>query len=258
MIKRITYVLTIALIIASCSKDKEMSEEVTFTSTELNSIFNTDDVAGVADDLLSELFVSGPMTGKTSEQVKCYLAEYSNTGYTVTFDNCTLNGTENINGTVSVSYNLEMEASSFTATYVDFYVGDITINGTRTIAVTNNSADNSFSFAVTSDMEIVMANGDEISEKGTKIFAFSIGEDLQTSTFGLSGNWTLKVDGNTYKVIITSPLSGSAECSFFTEGSMTIDKNGLLVLVDLGDGSCDNSATITYPDGTREEINVKG
>lgn len=248
----------LALFITSCSTDKEMDGEVTFTSNELNSIFNTNNIAGVADDLLSELFVGGPITAKSVEQTKCYLAEYTNTGYNVTFDNCTLNGTENINGTVAVTYNLETEASSFTATYVDFKIGEISVKGTRTIAVTNNSAENSFSFAATSDMTIVMANGDEISEKGTKIFTFSIGEDLQTASYGLSGNWTLKLAGNTYKVAITEPLSGDAACSFFTKGSMNIEKNGLLVLLDLGDGSCDDKATITYPDGTKEDINVKG
>ena len=38
---------------------------------------------------------------------------------------------------------------------------------------------------------------------------------------------------------------------------MSLNKNGLNVTVDFGDGTCDDLATLTYPDGTMEEISLK-
>jgi hypothetical protein len=38
---------------------------------------------------------------------------------------------------------------------------------------------------------------------------------------------------------------------------MTIDKNGLTIGVNFGDGTCDDIALVTYPNGVEEEITLK-
>jgi hypothetical protein len=98
-------------------------------------------------------------TGKFNSSNECYSAIYSDSGYTATFNNCVLNGTENVNGTLTVSYNLESEESSFTAMYTDFYVGSININGTKSYVVTANSNNSSISFETTSNLTLNMGRG---------------------------------------------------------------------------------------------------
>mgnify|MGYP000669292342 CR=1 FL=1 len=242
--------------IYSCSDDSEISEDVTLSQVELKTILETDDVSGAVDTVLSDLYINNSSSGKSAKNNDCYSAEYSDTGYTVTFNNCVLNGSDNVNGTLVVTYNLENDTASYTATYEDFYVGEIKINGTRTYVLSGNSDENSVSFTVTSDMTLVLEDGEMVSENGIKTFAITFGDSLETTTFSIDGNWTLVADGNTYKVNVTSALLGNLSCGYLTNGSMTIDKNGLSIGVNFGDGTCDDKAMVTYPNGVEEEITL--
>ena len=230
---------TVALISYSCSEDSDnVNNEVELSSTELKSILETDDAASVVDQVLADLYVNDSNSAKSANE--CYAAEYSDTGFTVVFENCVLNGSDNVNGTLTVTYALAEESATFTATYDAFYVGEIELNGTRTYSVDGNETEGSFSFSVTSDMEVTMPNGETISENGTKTFGFTFGESLETSTFTIAGNWTVFLDGNTYSVEVTSTLEGNFSCGYLTSGNMDVNKNGLEVSVDFGDGNCDD------------------
>ncbi|MBT8183966.1 MAG: hypothetical protein KJN76_03930 [Eudoraea sp.] len=240
----------------SCSEDSDsVNNEEEVTATELKAILETDDAAGVADTVLAELYMNDSNSAKSANE--CYAAEYTNTGFTVVFENCVLNGTDNVNGTLTVTYAAEAESATFTASYNAFYVGDIELNGTRSYSVDANEAQGSFSFSVTSDMEVTMPDGDTISENGTKSFGFTFGESLETSTFTIAGDWTVFLDGNTYSVNVTSILEGNFSCGYLTSGSMDLNKNGLEVSVDFGDGSCDDIVTVLYPNGASEDVSIK-
>lgn len=256
-LKKLGFFAAILAVSYSCSDDAETQEEVMLTNTELKTILEADDVSGVVDTALYDLYMNNSTTAKTISSEECYYATYTDTGYTATFNNCVLNGTDNVNGTLTVTYNFESESSSFTATYNDFYVGEIKINGTRTYDIGTNSENNSVSFTTTSDMSIVMEDGSVIEEDGTKTFTLSFGDSLETTTFGIDGNWTVVDDGNTYNVTVGSTLEGNYACSYLNDGTMTVAKNGLTLIVDFGDGTCDDVATITYPNGAVEEINLR-
>ncbi len=242
----------------SCSEDSKPNPEQELTQTELQTIMETDDISSIADNALAELFAddTAAKSGSSAKTNDCYVAEYSDTGFVATFNNCVLNGTDNINGTVTVAYEIGEESASFTATYVDFYVGTIKINGTRSFVMNGDMTGNSFSFTVTSDMSVAFEDESVISETGTKTFGFTFGEDLQSSTFNLAGDWTVQADGHTYAVEIVDTLEGSLSCENITSGSMIITKNGLDIVVDFGDGVCDDKATLIYPNGASEEITL--
>jgi len=254
--KCLTALLAVVLISYSCSEDSDsVNNEEELTSTELKAILETDDAAGVADTVLAELYMNDSNSAKSANE--CYAAEYTDTGFVVVFENCVLNGTDNVNGTLTVTYAVGEESATFTATYDAFYVGEIELNGTRSYSVDGNEEEGSFAFSVTSDMEVTMPNGDTISENGTKTFGFTFGENLETSTFTIAGNWTVFVDGNTYSVEVTSTLEGNFSCGYLTSGNMDVNKNGLEVSVDFGDGSCDDIVTVTYPNGAAEDVSIK-
>ncbi len=247
---------TIFLVTYSCSTDSDATKkEQQLSSTELKKILQTDDAAGTVDTVLADLYMNDNSSAKGSND--CYAAEYSDTGFTVVFENCVLNGTENVNGTLSVTYAAEEESATFTATYTGFYVGDIALNGTRSYTINGNGAQNSYSFSVTSNMTAAMADGSVISENGTKNFGITFGDSLETSTITLSGNWTVEIDGNTYSVEVNSDLEGNFACGYLTNGTMKVNKNGLEVSVDFGDGSCDDIVTVIYPNGATEDISIK-
>lgn len=246
------------LFIASCSKDDKLyNQDEELSQTELKTILKTDDISSVADSALSELYMNKDNSAKSGKAVECYTAVYTESGFTATFENCNLNGTDNVNGTLSVVYETSEGSAAFTATYTDFYVGNIKINGTRSYLLTSNENQNSISFSITSNMNVTMEDASIIAESGTKTFVLNIGDSFETTTYSIDGNWTLEVDGHTYKIAVGSALSGNWACGYINEGSMTVDKNGLMIGVDFGDGSCDDMAQLTYPDGTKEDISLK-
>ena len=249
--------LASALILAySCSDDAETDDNIVLSQADLKTILETDDITGGIDVALFELYNNGSSTAKTLSN-ECYSAQYSDTGYIATFNNCVLNGTENINGVLTVTYNMNSEQTSFSASYEDFYVGDIKINGTRSYILNTNTDASSVSFEVTSDLSVEMADGSIISDEGNRSFTLTFGDSAESTTYSIAGTWTVVYEGNTYNVAVNSPLTSSVTCGYIADGDMTVSKNGLTVNVDFGDGTCDNVATVIYPNGVEEEITLR-
>ena len=167
--------LTIAFLgFQSCSKDGMSGDGETLSQAELQTILNTDDIAGAVDTALAEIIGGNSDESVTvGKEGECYSAEYTETGFVATFNNCMLNGTDNINGTVTATYEVGSEMTTFTATYQDFYVGNIKVNGTRTFEISSSTEQTSVSFSIISDMSIEMEDGSVISENGTKTFAYT-------------------------------------------------------------------------------------
>ena len=254
--KPLIFVFALGLFVSSCSEDQENPViDTELTQTELRTILETDAVAASADNILAELYGSSQsLSGRNANE--CYEVTYTETGYTAVFNNCVLNGTDNANGTVTVVYGVEPGTASFTATYVDFYVGDVKLNGTRSFTLNGDPNQTTISFAVSSTMTAEFANGSVITEGGSKEFTFTFGDNLETSTYAIAGSWELQVDDDVYVVNITSTLEGNLGCGYLTSGTMTVNKNGLEFSVDFGDGTCDNIATIIYPNNASEDVTL--
>lgn len=249
------------LLVFSCNKEEDaidtLLQDQTLTSTEVKTILETDDYSGVVDTIITDLFQDG-LSGKSAKTEECYNVEFSDTGYTITFDSCSVDDSADITGTLTVTYNIGEENSAFTAVYTNLTVGNIVINGTRSFSITNGSQEGNVSFTIVSDMSIKLADDSIIEEMGTKTFAFVLDpNNLENSLLTIDGEWTVTAGGNTYAVNVTSPLKTSFfSCEYIGEGVMSLTKNGLVVSVDFGDGTCDAIAHLTYPDGTVEQISL--
>lgn len=244
----------------ACSDDLEeakLDETQTVSKTEVKTILQTNEFSSAADGVITDIFQQG--TSAKSANDDCYITDFSDTGFTVSFDNCSVEDSdETLNGTVTVTYEEGAEATSFSATYSNLSVDGIIINGSRNFTFNTDADNESVSFTIVSDITIELADGDVIEESGTQtvdyIFDF---ENLENSGLSIAGNWIVKAEGNTYTVNIPSGLVANFTCDYFGKGIMQIGKNGLEVVIDFGDGTCDDVATMTYPDGTVEELSLK-
>lgn len=243
----------------ACSEDKEdlPPSEERLSQEELHVLMDADEISGIADDAIAEIYNAHP-AGKsaTDPGTKCYTAEYTDNGFVASFLDCTLDGTPNVSGTVAVTYSQGEGSTTFTASFEDFMVGGITLNGTRTFSLSVGSDETSGSFTVTSDMTAELEDGSTVVEAGTKTITIGYDEQDQVLTFGLSGEWTVQADGHTYTVETLDTLWGDSSCEYLNQGSVLVSKNGLEVTVDFGNGDCDDKVTVTYPNGAQEQLTL--
>ncbi len=249
---------SMVLVVYSCSKDDKdaVEQETELSQAEVKTVLEIDEVSSAADNIVRDLF-NNDTTGKSAKADACYQAVYSETGYSVSFDNCSVeeNG-EILNGSLSVVYGKEGDSYAYAVNFDNLMVGNIGIDGTRSFAF-DLEQQNSIVFDVISDMTITMTDGGVISEKGSKTFAIVFGEEFGAGMLTLEGDWTLKADGNTYSVSVPKLLEANFGCDYVGKGLMLLNKNGLEVSVDFGDGSCDTVAELAYPDGSKEDISLK-
>jgi len=245
-----------ALVVSSCSKDDKdpIVEDQQLSQTEVKTILESDDYAKSFDTIISEVYNIDSSSGKSNN---CYVAEYTDTGFSIMFENCTVDGTDNVNGTLSAVYTSDGNTISYTVTWDDFLFGDIKLDGTRSYTLGSDSEQGSIEFAVTSNMTVTLADESVISETGTKEVSLTFGDSLENTVYTWAGNWTVVAGGHTYKVTVDNTLEGNLACAYLVQGVMTVEKSGLIVIVDFGNGECNDAAIVEYPDGTEEEISLK-
>jgi hypothetical protein len=229
---------------------EEQEEEGDFTSAEVRSIIEMDETTSEFDTILSDLYFANGASNKSNDD--CYSAEYFENGFVVTFNNCVLNETENINGTLNVSYGMGESSSTYVATFSDFFIGTTKVNGTRSYTLTETNEE-TISFEISSNINLEYEDGSIISESGTKVFAF-VFEEGEDTLWNLQGAWTITKDGNTYTV--GGNVSKGLTCEYWSQGAMNISVNELVVDIDFGDGTCDNQAVLTYPNGATQNITL--
>jgi hypothetical protein len=80
--------------------------------------------------------------------------------------------------------------------------------------------------------------------------------DKTDNVYYVSGSGSVVLnDSATYIKTITTPLLFDAGCEFIKSGVIELNRNGSISVINYGDGTCDNVATVTT-DGTTEEINL--
>jgi hypothetical protein len=71
----------------------------------------------------------------------------------------------------------------------------------------------------------------------------------------LSGSGKVVLNDTTYTKTITTPLLFDGSCDYIMSGEVELTKNNSSAIIDYGDGTCDNLATVTI-DGTTEDISL--
>jgi len=242
----------------SCSKDAEMdlmSDGAELTQTELRTILEADAYTGLMDEVVMDLIEKNGATPAKIANEDCYEINYTESGFRAEFGNCLLNTTENINGVLEVTYSESVGNTTFSVNYNGFFIGAAELIGTRIIEI-RQSGETNIDLVVQSDMTVVLPEGTVLTEKGTKILQIKLGNTLGDTTYGLSGSWTVSDASATYVVDIREPLEGNLVCPYAVTGLMDIQKNGLEIGVDFGDGACDNEVTLVYPNGNQEVVEL--
>ncbi|MDY8136199.1 hypothetical protein [Aquimarina sp. 2201CG5-10] len=263
-ILKISFLATILvsfLFVTSCSDDDSnnnpQSQEI--TQAEVKRGLEVDRISNFIDGLSIDNLSMNRSSSKTNSrfsQPGCPDFSVTENGYTLTFDNCDAGDGEIINGTINVSIVIDNNTTTSTITFDNLTFGGNTLNGSKTTSYTLNTTDGgSFSYSVTSDLSITFEDGTTASESGTKTYEIT---DLNSvdASYTITGNWTVTIGDDSYSLSTDPSLQGTFSCDYITTGTLIMTENGVSASINFGDGTCDNLATVTYPDGTSEEIEL--
>ncbi len=108
------------------------------------------------------------------------------------------------------------------------------------------------------DITYYFTNGDIAKHYGNKSRIWFEGfnnAEFNDDIFEIEGEARIrKRNGVEISTHINLPLIKASGCSFYSSGMMEIEKENNKYILDFGNGTCDNSAVITYPDGNKQTI----
>ena len=264
--KKITFsilsLLIEALLFNSCKKD---DEPIIVNEDNITSIAKT--IGTFNDDRF------GDMTGNL-KSTKCSCVEIINhenennefwpLSLTLDFGEENCEYPEGIFNRGKIHFSLtnhwEVEGAVKKVEFEDYYLNDINIFGTKTSTNTGYNEEQNLTW------EIVIANagikdtlGNQKNWSATLYAEFIEGSLKDTKchySYRLTGSGQGTDNGIAYTAEITVPLVCEFRCWYPQSGEMTIKIGSETVIIDYGDGECDNKATMQIGDNEPEEITL--
>ena len=266
-----TLALAFGLLFTACKKDETNDLSAAMTTQMVTSSEDQTTSEDLFEDVDAQVDVAietrgGDGNGGTCPTITVVPADgsYPRT-VTIDFgDNCLgVDGrTRSGQIVVNVSDTLAHAGAVRTATFVDYFVDEAHIEGTRTL--TNQGADSNgnitFSRTVTGG-KVTFPNGDVTTWESSQLLTQVEGASTATfadNVFQVTGDATgVNRRGNDFTIVVTSPLVKRRACRWVSAGVMAMTSNGRTVSIDYGDGTCDRIATMTLPNGNQREILIR-
>ncbi len=262
-----------AFTFVSCDKEQERSPVI--------STVEDDAIADVIfDDIFAEVesaigVMEGSLYGgaKKSEEVivcKTITVEHPNDSTiwprTITIDygeGCTGPNGVVRKGEIVIVVNMGrfwLEGFSRTITFVDFYLDDFKVEGTKVISNEGENDNDNIVFSVSlTGGKVIAPDGREITREVARQREWVAGSNTPWFRFDDEYMVTGQATGTDRKEraftrTINSPLHLKLACRWIVAGSVLFETEDLPdALLDYGDGTCDRNATVTV-DGVTKDI----
>jgi len=175
---------------------------------------------------------------------------------------CTLPNGNTYRGTVVVikTHDPANQTVSGSISFDQFYVNNTQIEGSSNFERVLSNANGNPQITHNYNFTITFSNGDFAERSGTHIrewiegFSTPVFDD---NVFLITGNAHYRFrNGNEVDVVVTTPLRREATCPYFVSGVLDISRNNHHAVLDFGNGTCDNEATLTLSNGTVYVINL--
>jgi hypothetical protein len=266
----------------SCQNDT-LSEAIT-SETAVSSEAVIEEAEGVLDDisLYSEstfgVDMSTSVTNKDVTSKNETISKYGRSGFfrdcadivvtadvntitaTITFTgDCLDNDGNVITGTITKVWSLTDTNAERTITIDNLNINGYIINGTKTYVFTSSNENGNPEMTGTVNITVETNEG-TFSKVGTRTVEITSGGDTDScfddeKTITGSCVYT-DVSGASFSVEITTPLVKPAACLYIASGIKVYTTAEGTTTLDYGDGTCDNVATKTTPDGIVTEIEL--
>ncbi|KAA1243100.1 hypothetical protein [Aquimarina sp. RZ0] len=257
--KLATLFLGAFLVMTSCNDDSnedQVTEQQQITKEDVMKNLEALEASEYVDRMVMDQSLNIQNNGRTASTLPddCVESDFSTPGsYSLTFTDCDIAGNM-IDGKITVSYTREENTVSSTVTFEEFVFNDLAVNGTKTTTFVYNGETNTCTYIVTSDLTIKKGEDETMVIVGTKTIEVVYNEEGYTKS--TTGECNVTINEDSYVVVIDTPLVEVKGCDYVVSGIANITKNDITATLDYGDGTCDNLATMTLPDGTSEEIEL--
>ncbi len=161
---------------------------------------------------------------------------------------------------VTISDTMVNEGATRTVTYENLTVRGNEISGSRTVVNKGKNDDGNWIVESQSEMSINRVDEGVVINRTSNathewLTGFETAEKMDDS-FKITGSGSISQDGSsTYSRKILVPLFVDRSCRYILSGQVELTNAESTMLIDYGDGTCDNTATVTK-DGVTEEIDL--
>jgi hypothetical protein len=267
-----------AIVIFSCSKDNDSNSNSSLTKTEISTNAKIDALSNDVADIVDDQFFEQNPSGKSSATFASILPSCASkttvlspivnpTTWTRTIDfgttGCPMPNGAVLKGKIILSGSIVTNSSQYVISYTfdNFYHNEYLVQGNRT--VTRSIQSTAYASAVHPvhvmdiNMTITSPTGEVYSRVGTRTRECIEGFDTNLVWFDnvyvITGSWaTTFPNGNVHANTIsaTNPIRIRMNCDYrIVRGTVNVVKNTHTAVLDYGDGTCDNIATIAIDGG---------
>ena len=161
---------------------------------------------------------------------------------------------------IEISDDMKNEGATRKVTYENYTVRGNEISGSRTVVNKGKNEDGNWEVESQSEMSINrVEEGVTINRSSNATREWLTGFETAEKTddsFRITGTGSITQDDNvTFNRQIIVPLFVDRSCRYILSGQVELTNEEGSVLIDFGDGTCDNTATVTK-DGVTEEIDL--
>ncbi|WNM19202.1 hypothetical protein [Flavobacterium capsici] len=267
-IKNLVLGLALSMFILSCSKDDSSSNDNTLnaaqarTSAEIDNM--TEDVSAIVEN---QIDIQLNDTGRMSDAPESFLPPCATvttvvTGntWTRTIDfgttGCTMPNGNVLSGMIIITKTVNSDplTRTFSVTFDNFHFNARLVEGNKTIVRTLTTvAPIHPTSTMTLNLTVTFPNGDSFVRTGNRVsemiegFGTPIWAD---NIFRVTGNWSTTRPNWSQTTTITTPLVFRMNCQYrLVRGVLEIVRNNNTAVINYGDGTCDNEATISINGG---------
>ncbi len=161
---------------------------------------------------------------------------------------------------IEISDDMKNEGATRKVTYENYTVRGNEISGSRTVVNMGKNEDGNWEIESQSDMSINrVEEGVTINRSSNATREWLTGfetAEKSDDSFKITGTGSITQDDNvTFNRQIIVPLLVDRSCRYILSGQVELTNEEGSMLIDFGDGTCDNTATVTK-DGVTEEIDL--
>ena len=269
--------MLLGLVFTGCNSTDTIQEDLTSEAIDVKTAQTEAEVDNVSEGVSAiieeaylgeefpELTKSHPITDRFLPSCVTITIVLTQNMKTVTIDfgeGCELRNGNFVSGKIILEYEKDPEAATKMISYSfeDFYFNRKNVAGGGSILRERSNENGNPQSTKTFDITVTWPDETFASKVGVRVREWIEGYGTPAwgdNVFLITGNGTFtKKDGTVFSAEVVEPLRRELACKFLVSGIVNLSKNRNTAVLNYGDGTCDDLATISINGGEEREIHL--